>query len=72
MAVRLMYISNDDTQNYPYCRLQLLLKRLGLNAQINQNLLIVPKVFNSTNKKTLLKIALPVAKLAMTRFRNSQ
>ena len=29
MADKLMYIPNDDTQNYPFCRLQLLVKMFG-------------------------------------------
>ena len=28
MAIKLIYIPNDDTQKYPFCRLQLVLKRL--------------------------------------------
>ena len=29
MADRLMYIHNDDTQNHPFCRLQLMVKTFG-------------------------------------------
>ena len=46
MADKLMYIPDDDTQNYPFCRLQLLgLKRwdIQLNEPTNQNLIIVSK-----------------------------
>ena len=46
---KLMYIPNDKTQNYPFCRLQLV-----LDAPTNQNSIKVPKVVNPTNKKTLL------------------
>ena len=38
---KLMYISNDDTQNYPLCKLQLFVKNLDtqLNEPTNQNTL---------------------------------
>ena len=42
-----MYIPNDDTQNYPYCRLlQIVFERLDtqLNEQTNENSIKVPKV----------------------------
>ena len=29
MTNKLMYISNDDSQNYPFCRLQLVVKTFG-------------------------------------------
>ena len=29
MADKLMYIPNDDTHNYPFCKLQLVVKILG-------------------------------------------
>ena len=48
MADELMYIPNDDTKNYPYCRLQLVVETL--DAQL---LLKVFKVVKLTNKKTL-------------------
>ena len=49
MADKFMYIPNEDTQNYSFC------KRLDtqLNYLTNQNSLKVPKIVNSTNKKTL-------------------
>ena len=54
MADKLMYITNDYTQNYPFCRIQLLVK--SLDTQIvettNQNSIKIPKVFKPTNKKT--------------------
>ena len=34
MDDKLMYIHNDDTQNYPFCRLQLVIERL--NTQLNE------------------------------------
>ena len=51
MAGKLMYISNDDSQNYNWW-----LKRLDtqLNEPINQNSIKVPKVVKPINKKTLL------------------
>ena len=30
MADKLMYIPNDDTQNYPFCRLKLVVETLNL------------------------------------------
>ena len=47
MADKLMYILNNDTQNYPFSRSQLMER---LNTQLNE----VPKVVKITNKKTLL------------------
>ena len=47
MADKLMYILNDYTQNYNFCRLQLdWLKCLDtqLNRPINQNLIEKPKI----------------------------
>ena len=32
MADKLMYIPNDDTQNYPYSRLKLLVERFELKS----------------------------------------
>ena len=57
MAYKLMYIPNNNTQNYPFCRLQLMVETYGqwaLTESINQNLVKVPKVVKSTNKKSLL------------------
>ena len=47
-----MYISNDETQNYPLCRLQLVVERLDTQP-INQNTLKVSKVVNPANKKIM-------------------
>ena len=52
MADKLMYIPNDNSQNYHFCILQLVAEtRLDtqLNAPTNQNSK-VPKVVKSTNK----------------------
>ena len=56
MADKLMYTPNDDTQNYPYCSLQLVVKTFGYRTYepTNQNSIIVPKVVKPTNNlKTL-------------------
>ena len=49
-----MYISKDDAQNCPFCRLQLVVEtfRHWTNGPSNQNSIKVPKVL-ATNKKTL-------------------
>ena len=52
MANKLMYTPNDDTQNYPFSRLQLEVETFGHST--NQNLMKFPKVVKPTNKKTLL------------------
>ena len=56
MADILMYITNDNTQNYPFVDNYQWLKRLntGLNKPINQNSVKVSKVVKPKNKKTLL------------------
>ena len=57
MDVKLMCIPNDDTQNYPFCRVELVVETFGWTLNlINQPIEIqVPKCFKLTNKKTLLK-----------------
>ena len=56
MADKLMYIPNDDTQNYFFCRLQLDVETFGHSTYwTNQsNSIKVPEIDESTNKKTLL------------------
>ena len=51
-----MYIPNDDTQNSPFCRLQLVVKNLDtqIDESTNKNLLKFPKVAEPMNKKPLL------------------
>ena len=52
-----MYIPNDDTHNYPFCRLELMVETFGhlTKCSINQNSIKVPKVVvKPTIKKTLL------------------
>ena len=53
MAFKLMYIPNDYTQNYPFCRLQLVVET-QINELTNQNSIKVPKVVKTTNKKKKL------------------
>ena len=55
MDEKLMYILNDDNQNYPFCILQLVVW-LPTNEPTNENSIQVPKVVKTTNKKTLLKL----------------
>ena len=52
-----MYIPKDDTQNYPFWILQLVVETLGhsSNEPTNQNSLKVPKVVSSTNMNILFK-----------------
>ena len=52
MADKLMYILNDDTQNYPFFRLKLVVETL--NDPTNQNTLKFPKVVKPTKEKTLI------------------
>ena len=54
MAVNLMYIPNDDTQNQPFCGLHLVIKTFGQSTYepTNENSLKVTKVIKPTNKKT--------------------
>ena len=47
-----MYIPNNDTQNYPFCWLKLVVEML--NESNNQYSIKVPKVVKPTNKNTLL------------------
>ena len=51
-----MYIPNDDTQNKPFCILQLVVEMFGhtkLNEPSNLNSIQVRKVLTLTNKRTL-------------------
>ena len=55
MTYKLMISTNNDTQNYPFCTLQLMVETFehSTNELTHQNSLTVLKVINSTNKKTL-------------------
>ena len=48
-----MYIPNGNTENYPFCRLQLEVETFGLNEPTNWNSIKVSEVVKQTNKKTL-------------------
>ncbi len=55
MTDKLMYIPNDDTQNYPFSRLQLLVQTFGHSTKCVQ--MYFNKSYKDvelTNKKTLL------------------
>ena len=56
MTDKFMYIPNNDKQNYPFCRLKLVVETLynQLNEPNNQNQIKIPKFVKPTNKKTLL------------------
>ena len=53
MADKLMYTPNDDTQNYPFCRLKSIAKTLKL---MNQLIKLVPKVVKPANKNIIIKL----------------
>ncbi len=57
MADKLMYNPNDDTQNYPICRLQLVVKRLDtkLNEPTNHNSLKSPPLLSQRIRKRYYK-----------------
>ena len=46
-----MYIPNYETQNHPFCRLELVVDTF---EPTNQNTMKVPKVVEPTNYETLL------------------
>ena len=56
MADKLMYIPNDDRQNYPFCRFKLVVETFDHSSQWTSYLKFtkVPKVIKQTNKKLLL------------------
>ena len=56
MADKLMYIPNDDTQNYHFCRIKLMVATFEHSTKLtNQSKFIkVPKDVKPTNKKPLL------------------
>ena len=53
MGDKLIYIPNDDTQNYSLCILQLVMKRLDtqFNESTNQNSLKVSKYLSERKRK---------------------
>ena len=50
----LMYIPNDNLQNYPFSKLQFVVERFE-HSPTNQNSIKVSRVVKPTNKKTLLQ-----------------
>ena len=62
MADKLMYNPYDDTENYPFCRLQLVVETFGHSSWwTNQSKfnkvskLVKPTISQQANKKTLFK-----------------
>ena len=53
MADKLIYITNDDTQNYPFNRFWCVVEAF---RHLNQNPIKVSKVVKSTNKKINIKL----------------
>ena len=57
MSDKLMYIPNNDTQNYPFCRLKFVVETFEHswdNKITNENSLKSSKFFKPTNKKMSL------------------
>ena len=53
MVDKFIYIHNDDTHNYPFCTLQLVVEsflHFQQSEPTNQNSIKVPKVIKTTNK----------------------
>ena len=54
MTNKLIYIPNDDTQNYPFFRLQLVVETFEWTLWIYQSKFDeIPKIVKPKNKKTL-------------------
>ena len=51
MADKLIYIPNDATQNYLFCKV---VEKFELNEPTNQNIIKAPNFFRPTKKKTIL------------------
>ncbi len=47
MADKFMYICNDDTQNYPFCRLHLVVE-MNLAKVSNSDVIIIKKLTNNS------------------------
>ena len=55
MSDKLKYIPIDDSQNYPFTKLKLLVETFEYSTRSDKSKFnLVPKVVKSTNKKTLL------------------
>ena len=52
-----MYIPSDDTQNYPFCRLKLLVETFNteMNESANQKLLKSPRLLSQPIRKRCYK-----------------
>ena len=54
MADKLMYISNVEAQNYPFCRLKLVFELKPFDTRLKkstkQNSIKVPKIVESTSR----------------------
>ena len=48
MADKLMFIHNDDTQSFPFCRLQLVVE---IFKHSTSKLTLVPKIVKQSNKE---------------------
>ena len=53
MADKMLYIPNDDKQNAPFCRLQLIVQTFGhsINKPANQNSIKIPKLLGQRIRK---------------------
>ena len=56
MADKLMYIPNDDSQNYPICKLKLVVETLNteLNKSTNQKSLKSPKLLSQRIEESVI------------------
>ena len=48
---KLMYNSNDDTQNNPFCRLQLVVEKFGHSGSNQPNSIKVSKIIKPRKRK---------------------
>ena len=55
MDDKLMYIPNDDAQNYLLCRFKLAVEKFGHVMNQPKKFKKIPKVVESTNKETLFQ-----------------
>ena len=55
MVVKFMYIPHNDTQNHPFCKLQIVVECLNtkFNEPTNQNSFKVPKVVTNNEQKDI-------------------
>ena len=55
MADKLLYIPNEDTQNYPFCRLQLVVLTFGHSEMNLSNFYKSPQSFKANERKRYYK-----------------